>query len=123
MNIMRHKFLSAALAVVLASCASDAFGCTSLIATKGAMADGSNVVTYAADSHSLYGELYHQPAADYPKDAMRKVYEWDTGKYLGEIPEVAHTYNVVGNMNEHQLVIAESTWADVRSAMTLRAAQ
>jgi dipeptidase len=68
------------------------------------------MVTYAADSHSLYGELYHQPAADHPKGAMRKVVEWDTGKCLGEIPEVAHTYNVVGNMNEHQLVIAESTW-------------
>lgn len=107
---MRHKFLSAALAIVLAGCASEAFGCTNLIATKGAMADGSNVVTYAADSHSLYGELYHQPAADHPQGAMRKVYEWDTGKYLGEIPEVPHTYNVVGNMNEHQLVIAESTW-------------
>ncbi|MBD5230863.1 MAG: dipeptidase [Bacteroidales bacterium] len=87
-----------------------ALACTNLIATRGATADGSNIVTYAADSHSLYGELYHQPAADHPAGAMRKVVEWDTGKPLGEIPEVAHTYNVVGNMNEHQLVIAESTW-------------
>lgn len=87
-----------------------ALACTNLIATRGATADGSNIVTYAADSHSLYGELYHQPAADHPAGAMRKVVEWDTGKPLGEIPEVPHTYNVVGNMNEHQLVIAESTW-------------
>lgn len=84
--------------------------CTNLIAAKGATVDGSTLVTYAADSHTLYGALYHQPAADHPEGAMRKVVEWDTGKLLGEIPEVAHTYNVVGNMNEHQLVIAESTW-------------
>ena len=87
-----------------------AFACTNLIAGKKATADGSVMVTYAADSHTLYGALYHQPAAVYPKGSMRKVVEWDTGKVLGEIPEVERTYNVVGNMNEHQLVIAESTW-------------
>lgn len=84
--------------------------CTSLIAAKGATTNGSTMVTYAADSHTLYGELYRQPAADHPKDAMRKVIEWDSGKYLGEIPEVAHTYSTVGNINEHGLTIAESTW-------------
>jgi len=94
----------------LALGAAQALACTNLIATRGATADGSNIVTYAADSHSLYGELYHQPAADHAPGSMRKVVEWDTGKPLGEIPEVPHTYNVVGNMNEHQLVIGESTW-------------
>lgn len=84
--------------------------CTNLIATKGATADGSVMVTYAADSHSLYGELYHRPAMDHPKGSMREIREWDTNKRLGEIPEVAHTYNRVGNINEHQVVIAESTW-------------
>lgn len=84
--------------------------CTNLIATKGATADGSVIVTYAADSHNLYGELYHRAAADHPKGAMREIREWDTNKYLGEIPEAAHTYNRVGNINEHQVVIAESTW-------------
>ncbi len=105
---MKFPITLVAAAALLAPAAADA--CTNLIATRGATADGSNIVTYAADSHSLYGELYHQPAADHPAGAMRKVVEWDTGKPLGEIPEVAHTYNVVGNMNEHQLVIAESTW-------------
>ncbi|MBO5779629.1 MAG: C69 family dipeptidase [Muribaculaceae bacterium] len=89
---------------------SQAWACTSLIAAKGATADGSVMITYAADSHTLYGELYNQPAADYPEGAMRKVYEWDTGKYLGEIPEVSHTYATIGNMNEHGLAITESTW-------------
>ena len=84
--------------------------CTGLIAGKSATTDGSALVTYAADSHTLYGELYNQPAADHPKGAMRKVIEWDTGKYLGEIPEVQHTYRTIGNMNEHGLVIVESTW-------------
>lgn len=97
-----------ASAAIFLPLAADA--CTNLIATKGATADGSVMVTYAADSHNLYGELYHRAAADHPKGAMREIREWDTNKYLGKIPEVAHTYNRVGNMNEHQLVIAESTW-------------
>lgn len=84
--------------------------CTNLLAGKKATADGSVMVTYAADSHNLYGMLTHTPAADHPKGAMRKVVEWDTGKPLGEIPQPAHTYNVVGNINEHQVAIGESTW-------------
>lgn len=97
-------------AIAIAAATTGAWGCTSLIAAKGATADGSVMVTYAADSHNLYGELYNQPAADHEKGALRKVVEWDTGKPLGEIPEVAHTYATIGNMNEHGLVIAESTW-------------
>lgn len=84
--------------------------CTSLIAGKDATVDGSVLITYAADSHNLYGELYRQPAADHPKGTMRPVVEWDTHKLLGEIPEVPHTYSTVGNMNEHGLTISESTW-------------
>ena len=89
---------------------STAQGCTNLIAAKGATTDGSVMITYAADSHNLYGQLCHTPAADHPAGAMRKVVEWDTGKPLGEIPQIPHTYNVVGNMNEHQVCIGETTW-------------
>lgn len=95
-------------ALILAALPS--LACTSLIATPGATADGSSMITYAADSHTLYGELYHQPAADYPAGAMRQVVDWDSGRLLGEIPQVAHTYATIGNMNEHGLTIAESTW-------------
>ncbi|MDE6249055.1 MAG: C69 family dipeptidase [Paramuribaculum sp.] len=105
--MLRHIL---ATALVAAGGIFTAEACTSLIATRGATENDAVMVTYAADSHTLYGELYHQPAADYPEGAMRKVYEWDTGKYLGEIPEVRHTYSTVGNMNEHGLTIAESTW-------------
>lgn len=87
-----------------------ALACTNLLAGKKATTDGSIMVTYAADSHNLYGELGHTPAADHPKGAMRKVIEWDTSKPLGEIPQPAHTYNVVGNINEFQVAIGESTW-------------
>lgn len=86
------------------------FACTNFIVTKGASADGSVMVSYAADSHQLYGDLYHYPAAKYAKGSMLKIYEWDTGKYLGEIPQVERTYNVVGNVNEYQLAIAETTY-------------
>lgn len=68
------------------------------------------MITYAADSHVLYGELYHRPAADWPKGSMAEIYEWDTGKYLGRIPQVSHTYSVIGNINEHQLAIGETTY-------------
>lgn len=95
---------------LLASLASSALACTGLIAARKATVDGSVLASYAADSHTLYGELYHQPAADHAPGTMRQVIEWDSGKPLGEIPEVAHTYATFGNMNEHGLTIAESTW-------------
>ena len=84
--------------------------CTNYLVTKGASTDGSNMITYAADSHVLYGELYFRPAADWAEGTMINVYEWDTGKYLGQIPQVPHTYSVVGNMNEFQLAIGETTY-------------
>ena len=84
--------------------------CTNVIVTKGASADGSNMVSYAADSHWLYGELYFRPAADWAPGSKIKIHDWDSGKYLGEIDQVPHTYQTVGNMNEHQLIIAETTF-------------
>ncbi|MDX9848413.1 MAG: C69 family dipeptidase [Tenuifilaceae bacterium] len=84
--------------------------CTNFLVTKGASVDGSTMITYAADSHYLYGELYFWPAAKYTAGTMLRVYEWDTGKFLGEIPQVAETYRVVGNMNEFQLAIGETTY-------------
>ena len=110
MIINKKTVISAAtlISALLAPAAADA--CTNLIAAKGATADGSVMVTYAADSHNLYGMLHHSPAGKHEPGTMRKVVEWDSGKPLGEIPEAAETYNVVGNMNEHQVVIAESTW-------------
>jgi dipeptidase len=85
-------------------------GCTNFLITRGASADGSTMITYAADSHTLYGELYYQPAQDYPAGAMRDIYEWDTGKFLGRIPQPSHTFSVVGNMNEYQVAIGETTY-------------
>ena len=84
--------------------------CTNFLITKGATVDGSTMITYAADSHTLYGELYYQPAQDYAAGALRDIYEWDTGKFIGRIPQVAHTYSVVGNMNENQVAIGETTY-------------
>ena len=85
-------------------------GCTNILVTKGASADGSVMVTYAADSHTLYGELYHTPASLFPKGSILRIMEWDTGKYLGEIAQVEKTYSTMGNMNEHQLIITETTF-------------
>ena len=107
---MKRTILFAAALVGFAFSNNPAEACTNLIAGKKATADGSVMTTYAADSHNLYGMLTHTPAAVHPKGAMRKVVEWDTGKPLGEIPQIEKTYNVVGNMNEHQVAIGETTW-------------
>ena len=100
---------AASLAIFAAGGAS-ALACTNLIAGKKATVDGSVMMTYSADSHNLYGALHHAKAAKHPKGAMRQIRDWDTNRPLGAIPEAAETYNVVGNMNEHQVAIGESTW-------------
>ena len=88
----------------------DSQACTNVLVTKGASVDGSNMISYAADSHQLYGELYFAPAGVWNEGDMRAINEWDTGKFLGYIPQVSRTYQRVGNMNEHQLIIAETTY-------------
>jgi dipeptidase len=90
--------------------AADNKACTNLLVGKKASLDGSTIVTYSADSYAMYGELYHYPAAKYPAGTMLDVREWDSGKYMGQIPQAAETYNVVGNMNEYQLCIGETTF-------------
>ncbi len=84
--------------------------CTNFLISKGATKDGSVMITYAADSHVLYGELYYWPSKNWPAGSMVDVYEWDTGKFMGKIPQVAHTCSVVGNMNQYQLSIGETTY-------------
>ena len=86
------------------------FACTNFLVGKYASVDGSTMITYSADSYALFGELYHWPAKKYSQGEMLKVYEWDSGKYLGEIAQASQTYNVVGNMNEYQVTIGETTF-------------
>lgn len=108
---MKKNLFIAGLLLFLASGFSrNAQACTNFIITKGASTDGSVMITYSADSHQLYGELYYRPAADYPAGTMVEVIEWDTQKPLGKIPQASHTFSVIGNMNEHQLAIGETTF-------------
>ena len=86
------------------------FACTNFLVGKAASTDGSTFISYSADSYFLYGALYHFPATDYSQGEMLDIHEWDTGKYLGKIKQVQHTFSVVGNINEHQLSIAETTF-------------
>ena len=105
------KIRKLTLAVVcMAAAVADALACTNLIVGKNVSADGSTIISYSADSYSLFGELYHYPAGLHKKGTMINVYEWDTGKYLGQIEQARQTYNVVGNMNEFQLTIGETTF-------------
>lgn len=105
---MLKKLLPAAILAFL--CWYDGSACTNVIVTPGASSDSSSMVSYAADSHWLYGELYSSPARRFGKGAVRSVTEWDSFMPLGEIPQVARTYRTMGNMNERQLIIGETTW-------------
>lgn len=104
---MKKLIISIAIALLVAG---EMWGCTNIIVTRGASKDGSNIVTYAADSHTRYGFLNLLPAAKHKAGAMRAIYEYGPERYLGQIPEAPKTFNVVGNINEHQLIIGESTW-------------
>ena len=107
----KMKRLSLFAAVLLGTLAPDlSDACTNVLVSKGASVDGSVMVSYAADSHWLYGELYFREAADHPFGTMRKIYDWDSNRYIGEIEEASHTFKRVGNMNEHQVIITETTW-------------
>ena len=106
----RLTTITAAVIATLALSSIDSKACSNVLVTKGASTDGSNIVSYAADSHQLYGELYFKKAGLWKVNDMRRIDEWDTGKHLGYIPEAAVTYQRVGNMNEHQLIIAETTY-------------
>ncbi len=106
----RPILLALVLALLGSAAAPGARACTNFLVSKGASVDGSTMITYAADSHVLYGELYFWPAAKHPPGTKRDIIEWDTGKFLGRIAEAPETYTVVGNMNEHQVAIGESTW-------------
>ena len=107
---MRKFFFASVVFLGALLSASESEACTNILVTPGASSDGSSLVSYAADSHVLYGELYYRPATVFEKGAMLEIYEWDTGKYLGAIPQVARTYQTVGNMNEYQLIITETTY-------------
>ncbi|MBQ7575805.1 MAG: C69 family dipeptidase [Bacteroidales bacterium] len=108
---MKHFLrLSAAVAVLASVLAIKADACTNVIVTKGASADGSCMVSYAADSHQLFGELYFNPAAVWPAGSMKDIYDWDSGRYLGKIKQAGRTYQRVGNINEYQLIIGETTF-------------
>ena len=104
---MKKIFLTLAFVLLLVMTGS---ACTNFIVGKKASADGSVFISYSADSYGMSGYVAHFPAAVYPEGAMRDIYEWDSGKYLGQIPEARRTYNVLGNINEHQVAIAETTF-------------
>lgn len=101
-------FATALMALTLS--AIDSSACTNFLITKGASRDGSCMITYSADSPSLFGELYHWPAKTWALNSLLDVTEWDTGRYLGKIAQIGATYNVVGNMNQYQLAITETTF-------------
>jgi dipeptidase len=104
---MRKFFLTATLAILATVLA---YPCTNLLVGRLASTDGSTIVSYSADSYDLYGVLLHRPAGQHAPGTMITVHEWINNTYRGQIPQVAQTYNVIGNMNEHQLTIAESTF-------------
>ena len=96
--------------ILVALMAMKAMACTNLIVGKAASADGSVMITYSADDYGSYGYLHFYPAGHHAKGTMRPLYDYETNNYLGEIPEAEYTYNVIGQINEHQLAIMETTF-------------
>ncbi len=107
---MKKIYAIAALIVAGALFTTYSWACSNVIVTKGASADGSVMVTYSADSHQLYGELYFHPAGNFKEGDMFKVYGWDEGRYMGYIPQIPQTIQTVGNMNARQVTITETTF-------------
>ena len=95
---------------VLLSVATGVFACTNFIVGKKASKDGSVICTYNADDYGMFIGLAHYPAAKHKKGETRKIYDWDTKVYHGEIAEAEETYNVIGNINEWQVTIGETTF-------------
>lgn len=98
------------LLMILSIIGSKSLACTNFIVGKQASTDGSVICTYNADDYGMFMNLAHYPAGVHPKGTMRKIYDWDTGEYYGEIPEAPVTYNVIGNINEYQVTIGETTY-------------
>ena len=107
---MNKIFASAMMAVAMMGCVSEAEACSNFIVGKKASVDGSVMCSYSADDYGMFQYLCHYPAAKHAKGEMRKIYDWDTNKYHGEIPEAAQTYSVIGNINEWQVTIGETTY-------------
>lgn len=107
---MNKIFASAIMAVAMMGSVSEAEACTNFIVGKKASVDGSVMCSYSADDYGMFQNLCHFPAGKHAKGEMRKIYDWDTNKYHGEIPEAAETYNVIGNINEWQVTIGETTY-------------
>lgn len=107
---MNKIFASAIMAVAMLGSVSEAEACTNFIVGKKASVDGSVMCSYSADDYGMFQNLCYFPAGKHAKGEMRKIYDWDTNKYHGEIPEAAETYNVIGNINEWQVTIGETTY-------------
>ena len=107
---MNKIFASALMAVAMLGSASEAEACSNFIVGKKASVDGSVMCSYSADDYGMFQYLCHYPAAKHAKGEMRKIFDWDSNKYYGEIPEAAETYNVIGNINEWQVTIGETTY-------------
>ena len=111
MFVERKNYLLVLLMVAgISGAARSGDACTNFLITKGASADGSVMITYVADAHDFYGELSYIPPGSHPPGAMRDIVEWDTGEHLGEIRQAPVTFSVVGNINEHQVAIGETTY-------------
>ena len=107
---MNKIFASALMAVAMMGCVSEAEACSNFIVGKKASVDGSVMCSYSADDYGMFQYLCHYPAAKHAKGEMRKIFDWDSNKYHAEIPEAAETYNVIGNINEWQVTIGETTY-------------
>lgn len=109
-NLLKMNKIAKFITTIIVLVGFNSFACTNFLVTKGASVDGSNFITYAADSHIRYGELYFTPAADWSEGSMRTIYDRSTAAPRGQVPQPKHTYQVVGYINENQVAMGETTF-------------
>ena len=110
---MKYKFYSFILLSLFVAVSDHVMSCTNFICGRGASADGSTMITYAADSHTRYGQLRYHKGGDHALAETVRLYNYGSRKFQIEIPQVPHTYSVVGFINEHQLAMGETTWGGI----------
>ena len=106
LEIMKKTFILASLCLSVMT----SWACTNFIVGKKASVDGSVMCSYSADDYGMFQSLAHYPAGKHAKGEMVKIFDWDTNEYHGEIPQAAETWNVIGNINEWQVTIGETTF-------------
>ena len=108
---MRKLIISFLIALlVLFSFINKTQACTNVLVSKGASADGSVMISWTYDVTGFMAPLQYYPGGTYAEGDSLDIYSFREYKFLGRIAQASRTYKIVGNMNENQVSIGETTF-------------